>query len=95
MTTVVLEWVAMDASPADSNDGLLMLEFESWGHPLPRVGDYLSPPTGPMHLPGRGDGSTAWTVSSVTFELSSDADHADLDAIRVVIHESPAPWVED
>ena len=85
---VQIEWVPIEAKPpVFSNQLALSIEFEDWQNPLPRIGDNLSPPCGPMQAYGKD--RHEWLVTSVTWELNSDKKTAWLDCVVVVVHESP------
>jgi hypothetical protein len=85
---VQIEWVSVEAKPPVFSDQLaLSTEFEDWTDPLPRVGDNLSPPIGPMQVYGKD--RHEWVVTSVTWELSSDAESAWLSCVVIVVHETP------
>lgn len=89
MANVIFEWVGIGIEPPVYSDELsLCLEFPEWEDPLPRVGDSVAPPSGPMHVYGQPDGKTEWLVSSVTWEMTSDEESSWLEAIRIVVHET-------
>jgi hypothetical protein len=89
MARVIFEWVGANLEPPIFTDDLsLWLEFPHWDDPLPRVGDSLSPPSGPMNVRGQDNDDYDWIVSSVTWLLTSDDESAWLEFIRIVVHET-------
>ena len=88
MAKVLFEWVRLDAEPSVVGDCLMLsLEFSEWDDPLPRVGESVLPPTGPMNVEVYKLESD-WVVSSVMWELDSDENEATLNCIRIIIHET-------